>query len=97
MRGRTADSSDGDDAASEQLPPVEVALLQALIETPTLAAAARRIGYSERHARRLIGAVMRRLGAANKYAAVAIAVRRGLIVRIDDGCDRQASEASSDP
>lgn len=61
------------------LEPVEVELLQALITEYTFAKVAERIGYSERQARRLAARVVDRLGAQNRYGAIAIAVQLGLL------------------
>lgn len=63
----------------------EIDLLRALVDEPTLERVAERIGYSGRQTRRLANGLVRRLGVANKYAAVAEAVRAGILA--EDGGD----------
>ena len=54
-------------------------LLQALVDQATMAAVAQRIGRSERHTRRLVRALVDRLGVDHPRAAVALAAQMGWV------------------
>jgi len=67
---------------SHRLPapgPWELQLLQALVDEPTMADVAARIGRSERHTRRLVRTLTEKLGVKHPRAAVALGVDRGWI------------------
>lgn len=57
----------------------DLAILAALIAQPTRSAAAASLGWSERHFRRLVADLLQRLDVPSSHAAVAVAVRAGLI------------------
>lgn len=63
------------------LRPIEaqLALLQAIVDEPTLRAAAERIGYSPRHARRLAQQLTTTLGVDTIRQAIAVAVTQGWV------------------
>jgi len=69
----------GEARSNHRLAPKEKALLLALMREQRFSNVARRIGYSERQARRLTQQVVERLGAATRYEALAIAIRERLI------------------
>jgi DNA-binding NarL/FixJ family response regulator len=64
----------------------ELELLQALVDEPTMADVAARIGRSERHTRRLVRTLTNKLGVKHPRAAVALAVNLGWIKPPDGHC-----------
>lgn len=66
-------------ATSRRLSAEEWELLQALVDEATMAAVAQRIGRSERHTRRLVRALVDRLGVDHPRAAVALAAQMGWV------------------
>ena len=73
------DNGTSPDNATPRLTEAQLALLQAVIDEPSLTAAADQIGYSTRHTRRLAQQLTTTLGVDTIRQAIAVAVAQGWV------------------